>query len=121
MQPNTSVLLAVIATAIKCANAADCGPKLSTACVWEHWANREEILAKREELCNDESKWRYGGRVERPRAMVYTTNGAQCTQQMCWDAIYNIIDQCVGAGTSITWGNYDVGDCHYNVDLCPFG
>jgi len=106
-----AVLTALTATPI--ALAADCYSGSRSSC-----ESRDALFKFRQNYCGDTSQWRNAGGQTWGWASL-TLRGQFASQQICWDAFENIINQCQknSAGGKYDY-EYDGKVAHLDVHFC---
>jgi hypothetical protein len=84
-------------------------------------ATRDEMYAARQEVCGGPlNRWKTSGLYTIPSKGAYLRWSGVGTQQTCWNAFQNIIDQChLGDGGVHTHaGQYEYDGVYYNAVDC---
>lgn len=119
MSPTAKFTVALVAAlhGVPAALAADCGP--IGLCGITHASTRNQLYAARQHICGDTT--------------LYQNDGAYCaegggrlawpggnSQQTCWDAFENILDQChpEGPGLGVHFGSWNWNGRLYTVQGC---
>ncbi|KXT04598.1 hypothetical protein AC578_8687 [Pseudocercospora eumusae] len=96
--------------------AADCGQ--SGNC-FSSGATRDNMYAARQEVCGT-NRWKKAGHYRVPGKTGYLRWTGVDTQQTCWDAYDNIINQCKlgDSGVHTHSGQYQYNGVYYNAVDC---
>jgi hypothetical protein len=113
-----SILLVLTSWLTTSAYAASCGG--SSTCV-QGGALREQMYAARQEVCGGSlDRWKTPGLYTVPGTKGYLRWSGVDTQQTCWNAFQNIIDQCHlgNEGIHTHAGQYEYNGVYYNAVDC---
>lgn len=110
-------LLVLLGSLITSTQAASCSQ--SGGCIVSNGATRDNMYAARQEVCGT-NRYQVGGTYGIPGKDAYLRWGGGGSQQTCWNAFQNIIDQCsLGvSGYHTHAGQYDYNGVYYNAVDC---
>jgi hypothetical protein len=99
--------------------AADCGAY--GLCGAVPASSRSQLYAARQHVCGDTNSYQNSGSYKAAGGGALSWPGGN-SQQVCWDAFDNILNQChpEGAGLGYHSGSYEWNGGHYNVKGCKF-
>lgn len=97
-------------------SAADCS---QSASCFSGGANRDEMYSARQEVCGTD-RWKQAGQYGVPGSTGYLRWTGVDTQQTCWNAFDDIINQCdLGdSGLHTHAGQYQYNGVYYNAVDC---